>query len=80
LLYKSFESRHELKDHVYHEEQHQQWKKVKEAVKLAWEAEQQRRRVDHITWEYHIARAEEKNRRARVAKLEGMTSKTWPPP
>jgi hypothetical protein len=91
LLYKSFESRHELqawcvarvkqlKDHVYLEEQRQQRKKVEEEKRLAWEAEQQRRREDPRTWEYHIAKAKENNRRRKAAKREGTTSETWPAP
>jgi hypothetical protein len=55
LLYKSFESRHELwawcvirmkqlHDLVYREEQRQWWMKVEEEKRLAWETEQLRRR------------------------------------
>jgi hypothetical protein len=51
----------QLKDLVYHEEQHQQHKKVEEEKRLAWEAEQQRKRDDPKTWEYHIAKAEVNN-------------------
>jgi hypothetical protein len=89
LLYKSFESRHEawcvtkvkqLKDPMYLEEQRKQQKKVEEEERFAWEAEQHRRRNDPTTWEYHIAKAKEKNRHAREVEREGMTSKTWPPP
>jgi hypothetical protein len=91
LLYKSFESRYELqawcvarvkqlKDHVYLEEQRQQRKKVEEEKRLAWEVEQQRSREDPRTWEYHIAKAKENNRRRKAAKREGTTSETWPAP
>jgi hypothetical protein len=91
LLYKSFESRHELwawcvtrvkqlKDLVYHEEQRQQQKKVEEKERLAWKDEQQRRHDDLKTWEYNIAKAKEKNIRASAAEREGMTSETWPAP
>jgi hypothetical protein len=92
LLYKYFESRHEqrawciarvkqLNDPMYHEVQHQQQRKVEEEEeRLAWEAEQQMKRDDPKTWEYHIAKAEEKNKRARAAECEGTTSETWPPP
>jgi hypothetical protein len=78
LLHKSFESRLELqiwcvtrvkqlKYPVYREEQHKQWKKVEEEERLAYEAEHQRRCNDPINWEYHIAKAQEKNRCAREA-------------
>jgi hypothetical protein len=30
--------------------------------------------------EYHIAQAEEKNKRARAAEHEGMSYETWSPP
>jgi hypothetical protein len=93
LLYKSFESIHELrawcvarvnqlKNLVYLEEQHQQWKKVEEEKRLAWEAEQQRRREDSRIWEYYIAKVEENSRRREAATREGMTSETspWPRP
>jgi glycyl-tRNA synthetase beta subunit len=67
----------QLKDLMYLEEQR---KKVEEAKRLAREAEQQRRHEDPRTWEYHFAKAEEKNRHARVAELEGTTSDSWLPP
>jgi len=84
LDYKSFGTRKELwswcvarvkqlKDPVYIEEER---KKKEEEERLAWEAEQERRRNDPNTWEYHIAKAEVKNRRMK----EPGTSKTWPPP
>jgi hypothetical protein len=64
LLFKSFESRHELrawcearekqlKDPVYLEEQHQQLMKAEEEKRLAQEAEQQRRRETPRTWEHY---------------------------
>jgi hypothetical protein len=91
LLHKSFESRHELhawcvarmkqlKDLMYHEEQRQQRMKVEKEKRLAWEAEQQRRRDTPYTWEYHISKAKENNQRRWVAERDGTTSETWPPP
>jgi hypothetical protein len=90
LLHKPFESRHELwawclervkqmKDPMYLKEQHQQLMQTEEEKRLAWEAEQQRRRETPGTWEHYIVKQEEANRRDRVAKLGGMTSEPWPP-
>jgi hypothetical protein len=64
LLFKSFESSHELwawcaarekqlNDPVYHEEQRQQLKKAEEEKRLAQEVEQQRRRETPETWEHY---------------------------
>jgi hypothetical protein len=55
-------------------------KKVEEEKRLAWETEQQKRREDPKTWEYHIAKAEENNRRARAAERKGTTFERWPLP
>ena len=62
---------------TYWRQNRQQRKKLEEEKRLAWEAEQRRRRGDPKTWEYHIAKAEENKRRA---AREGTTSETWPPP
>jgi hypothetical protein len=91
LLYKSFESRHELlawcearekqlKDPVYIEEQRQKQMKAEEEKRLAQEAEQQWRRETPETWEHYFAKQEEVNRCAREADAGGMTSETWAPP
>jgi hypothetical protein len=58
---------------VYCEEQ----QKNVEEKRLTWEAEWQRRCNDLKTWEYHIAKAEEKNIRAREAECVEMTFETW---
>jgi hypothetical protein len=82
LLFKSFESRHELqawcaarekrlKDPVYRNEQLQQQKKAEEEKRLAHEAEQHRRREIPGTWEHYKAKQEEANRHSREADLGG---------
>jgi hypothetical protein len=65
---------------MYCEEQHKQWKKVEKEDRLVWETEQQRRRDDPKTWEYHIAKVEEKNRHVKEVECEGMTFEAWPQP
>jgi hypothetical protein len=88
LLFKSFESRYELRDWctvrlqqlndpVYYEEQ---WLKAKEEKRLAQEAEEKVRRETPGTWEHQKVVQEEANRRAREADDGGMTYETWPPP
>jgi hypothetical protein len=85
LLHKSFESRHEvqawcvarvkqLRDPVYHEEQHQQQMKAKEEKRLAREVEQQMRHETPDTWKYHIATAKENSQCHRAAERVGMIS------
>jgi hypothetical protein len=87
LLNQSFEMRQELrascvarvkqlKDLMYHEEQHKQRKKLEEEERLAWEAEHERRHNDPKTLEYHIAKAQENKRRAREVEHERTTSET----
>jgi hypothetical protein len=88
LLFKSFESRYELRDWckarlqqlnypVYCEEQRL---KTEEEKRLVREAEEKRRRETPGTWEHQKALQEEVNRHAREADIGGMTSETWPPP
>jgi hypothetical protein len=88
LLFKSFESRYELRDWckvrlqqlndlVYYKEQRL---KAKEEKRLAREAEEKVRRETPRTWEHQKAVQEEADRRAREADDGGTTSETWPPP
>jgi hypothetical protein len=65
---------------VYLEEQCQLQRKVEEEKKLAWEAEEQRRRETSGTWEHYFAKQEETNIREREADAWGTTSETWSPP
>jgi hypothetical protein len=88
LLFKSFESRYELRDWckvrlqqlndpMYYEEQRL---KAEEEKRLAWEAEEKVRRETPVTWEHQKVVQEEVDRHAREAIDGGMTSETWPPP
>jgi hypothetical protein len=88
LLFKSFESRYELRDWckvrllqlndpVYYEEQRL---KVEEEKRLAQEVEEKVRRETPWTWEHQKVVQEEANIRAREADDGGMTSETWPSP
>jgi hypothetical protein len=53
--------------------------KAEKEKRLAYEAEQHRRRETPRTWEHYKAKQEEANRYAREADLGGTTSETWPP-
>jgi hypothetical protein len=88
LLFKSFESRYELRDWckvrlqqlndpVYYKEQ---GLKAEDEKRLAREAEEKVRRETPGTWEHQKVVQEEADRRAREADDGGMTSETWPPP
>jgi hypothetical protein len=82
LLFKSFESRYEvrlqqLNDLVYYEEQRL---KAEEKKRLAREEEEKVRRETPGTWEHQKAVQEEANRHAREADDGGTTSETWLPP
>jgi hypothetical protein len=88
LLFKSFESRYELRDWckvrlhqlndlVYYAEQRL---KAEDEKRLAREAEEKVRRETPGTWEHQKAVQEEANRHAREADAGGTTSETRPPP
>jgi hypothetical protein len=87
MLFKSFESRyelrdwckvrlHQLNDHVYYEEQRL---KAEEEKRLAREAEEKVRRETPGTWEHQKVVQEEANKHAREADDGGTTFETWPP-
>jgi hypothetical protein len=88
LLFKSFESRYELRDWckvrlqqlndpMYYEEQRL---KAEEEKRFVREAEEKMRRETPETSEHQKVVQEEVNRCAREADDGGMTSETWPPP
>jgi hypothetical protein len=70
----------QLRDLAYHEEQRKKRQLKKEEERKAWEAEQERRRNDLSCWEYHIAKAQENNRRLRDPDRVGKSTDVWPPP
>jgi hypothetical protein len=66
-----------LNDPMHYEEQRL---KAEEEKRLAWEAEEKRRRETPRTWEHQKALQEEANKRAREIDAWGMTSETLTPP